>query len=515
VSISPAPAAVRAAPAPGALARAGSRARAIGWLVPVAVSLLILAWQAPFQRALPPARPGDALEASSGLLPDLPCFFYFYYHLGLFPVGAREAPTLGPARADALDFVAHHGDRLRMDFGGVCNTPRFGDYGKLFTLWPDAWLSGDPRHASPLPFNQALFVLALLATWWAFWRERRPLLGAVLVALVGSNPFQLHETYARANVFSLPITVALLALAAHLPWLTGRRALDRGAWALACASGIVLATVREIRTEAVLVGVALVATYLTVRSPWPRRAALAGVFVVAWTLTGAAWTGYWSRGFERSARFVTAAGGRAFTGAHGYNHALWHAVWCGLGDYGADRGFAWDDRVAYRWATTPSAANPRPLPWHYRDGYYLEETWDGVNHVAPTDLPRYNQLMRDRVLGAVRAEPLWYAGVLLKRAGAILGNATPATLTLGLGQVRLPGAGWLLLPVLGLALALRRAFETRLLLFTLPLSAVALLVYSGRGMTAYGIAHLVALAVLVDWAARARRATPEGTRHAH
>jgi hypothetical protein len=90
--------------------------------------------------------------------------------------------------------------------------------------------------------------------------------------------------------------------------------------------------------------------------------------------------------------------------------------------------------------------------------------------------------------------------------GAILGGATPATLSVGVAQLRLPGVGWLLVPILLLLFVRRRGFEARLILFMLPLSAVALMVYSGRGMTHYGIAHLVAFAVALDLVARQRLA---------
>jgi hypothetical protein len=68
-----------------------------------------------------------------------------------------------------------------------------------------------------------------------------------------------------------------------------------------------------------------------------------------------------------------------------------------------------------------------------------------------------------------------------------------------------PGVGWLLLPILLLVSLMRRAFETKLILFTLPLAATALLVYSGGGTTNYGIAHLLALAVGLDLLVRAWR----------
>jgi hypothetical protein len=490
-------------PPPAAVA--GVRRRRISpWVIPVVVSAVIALWQLDFNTDLRAPVDEDTLRASAGLLPDIRYFFYFYYHFGLFPVGAKEAPHLGPSRQNALDFVARHGSKLRMDFSETNNMTRFGDYGKLWMLWPDAVFKRDPTHPSAKPFNEILFITGLLAVWWAFWREKRVLLGSLIVLLVGSDPFQLYETYGHANVFSLPISVAIIVLAAHARFLSGRVGLGRGAWLTALVSGVALATVRELRTEAVLIAAALVPTYLLLRGPWPRRVALVLVFLAAWGVTGRAWTSYWSRGFERSTEFVARAGGEVYKGPHSFNHALWHAVYCGLADYGSDRGFTWEDRDAFRWAVTYDAAtNPHPLPYHYREGYYFEETYDGIHHIAPTDLTAYNQLVRARVLGVIRARPLWYARILVKRVGAILGEATAATLSLGVVQWRLPGVGWLLVPILLLLLFQRRWFEFKLALFTLPLSAVALMVYSGRGMTGYGIAHLIALAVGIDLAIRA------------
>jgi len=107
--------------------------------------------------------------------------------------------------------------------------------------------------------------------------------------------------------------------------------------------------------------------------------------------------------------------------------------------------------------------------------------------------------------GFLPQHPLWYSRVLAQRLLAILRDASPASLTVGGWTFGVPGAGWLLPPGLLLAAWRRRRFELLLLLFTLPLSALAVLVYSGRGMTLYGIAHLLALAVVLDALAGAWR----------
>jgi hypothetical protein len=465
-------------------------------LVPLAIMAAIVLWQLGFVTAPTAPRERWAMRASMGLCRDAPHFFYFYHLLGRFPVGALDTDTLGPTRRDAEAFVAHHGDRLEMDFGGATNTPRFGDYGKLLLFYPDVWLHHDPGHPSTRPFHEILFVAALLAVFASFWREGHGWLGLAIVVLVGSDPFQVLETYGRGNVFSLPITVTLLALGAHLRFLTGRRGIDGVAWAIALASGVALACFREVRTEAAIVGVSVLATYLLVRgAPWHRRVLLALVFLAAAALTSNLWQRYWSGRFEDAKRFVASAGGHVYGGPHDEHHTLWHSIHCGLGDYGGDRGFEWDDREAFHWATTlDPATNPQPLPYHYSGGYYLDETWDGMHHIAPTDLAAYNRLVRGHVLGAIEGHPLWYAGILVQRLLALLREATPASIAIAGGSVALPYVGWLLLPLLVLFAVRRRRLALALVLFTLPLAIPVLVIYSGRGMTHYGIAQLVALA---------------------
>ena len=235
--------------------------------------------------------------------------------------------------------------------------------------------------------------------------------------------------------------------------------------------------------------------------------------MLACALTAHAWSRYWAAEFVRAEQFVARAGGQVFRAPTGTHHAFWHAIYCGLGDYGSDRGYSWDDRVAFRWATTlDPVSNPKPLPYHYVRGYYLEETYDGIHHIAPTDLPEYNRLLRTRVVSDIRQHPGWYAGILFQRALAIMRDATPAALTVGSTTQAVFGAGWLTFPVLAFALWRRKFFHAKLILFFLPLSAVALLVYSGNGMTYYGIAHLVALAVAIDLLVHSRRLAPNEVR---
>lgn len=485
------------------------RGRARQWWVPLVGALLIVAWQSSFTGASHDARREWAMSASMGLSGDAPYFFYFFHHFGVFPVAALDVPRLGPSKQAAEAFVAKHGDRLRMDLDWPTSTPRFGDYGKLFMFVPDVWLRGDPVHPTATPFNHWLFVLALVSVFAAFWAENHLLLGTLVVLLVGSDPFQVLETYGRGNVFSLPISVTLLAMAAHLRFLSGRRWRGAAPWLVVAASGILLASVREIRAEAALVSASVLATCLFAGGSLPRRAGLAIVFVLAMGLTGRAWSAYWNHEFENAERFVARAGGHVFRPPLGTHHAFWHAMYCGLGDFGGDHGYRWDDREAFRWATTRDpVTNPRPIPYHYDDGYFFRETYPSGDPIAPTDVPEYNALVRHRVLSDVRAHPAWYAGILGKRLFANLGEATPASLAFGAFTFGVPGVGWLLPIVLLFALARRRTFHAGVIAFALPLSAVAMVVYSGKSTIHYGVSHLIALAVAADLLVRMRRSAP-------
>jgi hypothetical protein len=498
--------------APDSMTIAPEPPRPAAWrrMLPWLAMAALVAWQSAYLSASFESRERFAMRASMGLSPDITEYFYFYYHFGQFPVGAREAPRLGPTHADAQAFVVRHGRRLRMDFGVPVNTPRFGDYGKLFLFYPDVWWHHDPGRPSARPFNEVVFLLALLATLAAFWREGHALMGVVIVLLVGSDPFQVLETYGRGNIFSLPISVMLLALATNLRLLTGRCRIDRTTWIVAIGSGVLLASIREMRLEAALAALSLLVTYALVRrETGRRRALLVFAFAAALAVTSFAWQRYWEGRFEAAKAFVAHAGGQVFREARPGHHALWHAMWCGLGDFGGDRGFTWDDTEAFRWATTRDpATNPRPLPYHYRNGYYFEETWDGIHRIAPTDLDAYNTLVRRRVLGVIAAHPLWYARVLGQRAWAILGTATPASLAYGARSATIPGTGWLLVPLVALFVWRRRWLYLALTLFSLPLALPPLAVYSGRGMVFYGIAHLVAIACVIEMLARPRVARP-------
>lgn len=83
-------------------------------------------------------------------------------------------------------------------------------------------------------------------------------------------------------------------------------------------------------------------------------------------------------------------------------HAAWLGLWEGLGDFAADRGYSWHDRDAKRFMQRHGL---RPF--------------EHPNEV----LRSHEAFFRDRFLGDVARDPLWYAGVLLRRTMATVTQA--------------------------------------------------------------------------------------------
>lgn len=70
---------------------------------------------------------------------------------------------------------------------------RTGDLGKIFLLYPDAWLNGTPKRATIRAFNRGLGVASLVALFVSFALLHHRLFGVALVAVLGSNPYQVVE----------------------------------------------------------------------------------------------------------------------------------------------------------------------------------------------------------------------------------------------------------------------------------------------------------------------------------
>jgi hypothetical protein len=496
-------------------------------LVCLAGLVLLVAWQLVLFRQAWPER--YEFKAASGMAQQ-DKFLYFLYYTNLFPIAstnnglnyyfyytkaavAQQPNTLEYSASGAESTLRNQGKTLVMEWG---HTVRSGQLLSTYLFLPDAWRLGSPEHAEVRMTHGALFIASLAAVYLASCWVSRPVFGAVFVLLVGSNPFQLYEAYRHENVFSWPITALCFMLALALPLLVKPRISMVYAAGAAVAAGALAATLAQIRPEPItlLGGVAfafLSATSLTLRV---RLGLLALLFVTV-ALGARAWNTYFDRKFEQAAGVVAASGGRVLSGHRDHYHVFWHPIWCGLGDFGQDHGYSWSDSAALAYAQPILRTRyGQELPWWW--GVQGKEEHDRTAgdfadaartyYRIPYNTPHYDEVMRDKVLGDIRQDPMWYAGVLGRRAWRVLTETTRPQVTLSTEvNLPLPFSGLLVAPFALAAGLFRRWTDLKILLFSCAGSLPALLVFSGRGMTHYSVFHLCALALLVSWVVEAGR----------
>ncbi len=477
----------------------------------------ILFWQALLLAQAYPHKMDDnyRVGATTGVMIWHPDFVYFLYYLGLYPVVSEDPQALDYSLEGAKRLWREKGSSLVMERYW---TIRVGEHGKVFLFLPHAWLRGAPVPEPMLiPFNAAYFTGSLLALFAALWWLGWPVLGIILVLLLGSNPLQVFEVYGHNNIIGIPISTAIWLLAL-MSVLLGKKVRPlRWVWPAPLLAGALVGALSLARTEPVaMLAPAFLLCLFAPHRRWVSRLFLSALLVVSfWGVSS--WLNHrLDQKFVQTTRLVEQAGGRPFVGARFNHHLVWHPIWCGLGDFGRDKGYAWGDQTAgeYAWkimrprypgGKPPGWPPPRDMGDELRQ-YTLGTFWDRDGRYMRTiwELPGYDQILREKVLRDIRSDPLWYARILGLRIWRILTQTTPPSLRLGpLSLPVLPPSRWygllLLIPV-ALILWRHRAWTPLvLLLFTLPLALVPLLVYSGRGTTYYSVFHLFALGLGLAW----------------
>jgi hypothetical protein len=506
-----------------ALHRAGGPGRHRHWWVLALGVAAIVVWQISFNRSDTKLDERYRITYMSGMHNEH-TFVYFYWYTGLFPVASTLAyvPCLyrcqstresdAPAdltREAALSVMAQFPHTLVMDIVWTWNA---GDRGKIFLFLLDTWLKGAPYKPSVIPFHRLCFILALGLLFAVLWWLRRPALGAASVVFLGSNPFQLVEVHRNDNVFGWNITTAILILAIHVPLLAGRRLDWRWAIAWPIGTAILLGTIRTFRPEPMSILLAAVVTYLQTRfkgdwpklSLWLRRSLLVAAFFAVFVAVDQAWTAYFVYKHEEARATLASIGGHPFEGPQRMHHHFWHPIWCGLGDFDREKGYVWDDKVALAYARPILEQKYHAfVPDHeFLPGLARQEYWDdaGIYKKMPFDVPHYDDIIREKVLSDIASDPWWYATILAKRIARIIYSTTPVRITWSsdywtLAPRPIPGVLAVVLTALCVLAGVRLLWK--LLLFTLPTCATAVLVFSGGGTPWYGIFHLFAAAILV------------------
>jgi hypothetical protein len=443
------------------------------------VCVLVIAWQSTF--TVVGSKKFDAaydLNPHPDGISQMPKFFYFYYFFSLFPVSYPDLEILEKVtdKKDAIQFLQEHGKELT---NSLSNEIATGDFGRIWLFYPTVLLKGDTSNVSANYFNQWLFIFALVGILLAAWWADRFALGIFLVAFLGSHPFQIFQVYAFGRqVFSLPISIALLLLGLHLPLILDKETSKVYHWALPVITGVILGTAILVRAEIAPIILSVPFIYLLAANiRWRNKIALCLLLVISFWLVKSAWTTYFVNKFDQAIEFVKEEGGNPWSGPKRVTHDLWTVLWGGLGDYDTKYGYAFADLAILNYIE------------HALPKYHLteEEAKIATNIQHLTFHPKSEQAIRDKVLADIFRDPLWYLDILAKRIQRIMVEVAPVRLAIGVHWIKLPLPGMLLIPaLLGLAL-IRHWPYLKLLLFPLPLASVAFFAFSGWKNTYYSI----------------------------
>ena len=474
------------------------------WMLALALVVLI-AWQFSFS-APGVTDPTFRVWASTGLHANGK-FVFFLRHLNLYPLATRD-PIKADTQEEARRILQTRPQSLVMDEN---YTFRSGDRGRTLLFLVDSFLRAQTQRLSVRPATVLAWLLALSALLVTFSRAGAPVLGTCLVIALGSNIAATHEIYGAetryggANIFGWAFIglAALLALHGDLLLGTGRR-LRRWVWLVPVVSGVIVASIRTVRSEPTPLLASCVLVYSMQRwLPWSKRLLLGLLLAASFFLGTSCWDRFFRFEFDRVVATLERVGGTPYPGPYMRYHELWHPIWCGLGDFDRTHGYVWDDRAAYAYAIPIMRDEyhvdiPRP---DVSASFIKGDSWDGKGLYPKlfSELPHYTEVIRDKVLADIRTDPEWYLTILAQRLHRVLFENAPAQVAWGSHRWRLPAAagGWLLLGALVAFACLRDWTATALISFTLPLWAAPLFVYSDRGMASYAsVSHSVAAAVI-------------------
>ena len=462
----------------------------------------ILFWQVGMGRSADAIDGGATQRAASGMHEE-DRFLYFLYYLNLFPV-ATEVDDLEYSREGALKLVEERGESLLTEVG---HTMRGGDLLRTYLFLPAAWIFG-PEDPNLRLFHGSVFILALFLLFLSLCWVRQPVLAIMMPLLLGSHSLQVHEVWVRENVFSWPISVAVLLLALHVPIIFRRLRSNWYLWGVVLVSAVLIGVVKELRTEAAIAGIGVIGVYLfCVYGGITKRLAMVGCLIVVALGVNRSVQGYLNYKWSEAKTFVREAGGHPYPGPRTFNHAIWHPIWCGLGDYGGDRGYEWKDQVAHAYAEPILRDKYNvdvPELVESGDQVYRDSFWDpGKKYYKVTsELPYYNEVVRDKVLSDISEDPLWYGRILIRRFLNTMLSTAPIRIQWPGGYVDLPFPGrWgiVLVPLFVFLLWSRQMKMAQLLLFSLPLSVTAIVIYSGNGMTYFSIFPQIMVSIFAAW----------------
>ncbi len=414
-------------------------------------------------------------------------FIYFYYYTGYFPLATQHKALTYSTQA-AENEIKQHGHELIMEYK---HWSRLGEHARIFAFLPDAWIKGSPEKASLTLFNALMFTLGLLVLYRGIWKIKLPLAGLFACLLVLATPYYHYEVFTNQNIFGLMHSTFFMVIGLMLPFLFQNKPTYIQLILSSLLAVCLIAFCSEIRNEIsiVIVSLLLLVAFIPSLNFIKKITCLCIIILSFWGIKKSVQT-WFDYKFKQTSELVKAQGGHVYTGGRIAGHQIWHNVFCGLGDFDSKYNHAWDDRTGYKFAL-PILKNKYKITVPYSGAYQTDLFYDSAKlyYIKFDEILPYESIMKDEVLRSIQHDPLWYIQILLKRCWIILKTTLP-----------FPNAGWLIFPLIAFLWYKKEWTSLQIILVCLPLSAVSLLIYSGRGATynsVYPFALLVILFVML------------------
>lgn len=399
--------------------------------------------------------------------------FPLYFCNNAFPIPLAPTPDQTMSSCEQLT------TELEKRGSSMYVYPNLYNRATIWLYYLDKWLYPDKslNLHSMLPAFSLFYLIALSMLAFAFFFARLPLLGLLFVALCASNPFQLYEIYSHSNVFSLVLSMGLLALALMIMLLQLIKQNGRmGAIILiSIVLGILFGLQYDLRTEAIGIFLGIIAVIaLYPMLSWRHKIIILLFFLGSTLITNSLIKVHFDRKFDQANVLMKKYQGRQGVNETTSYNSPWWAIWSGLGDYDEKYGFLVDDRTSY--------------------SYYY-------GMVNPTE--RLETLLKRDVINTIAHDPLWFINIIGKRFNALLLENTPYRMSFGTHVFDIPASShWItLLFVLPfLLLVLNRQYMLLAIgALILSIGVVAIAQLGRYGLEFYSVIHLFIFAFVVCW----------------
>ncbi len=424
-------------------------------------------------------------------------FVYFYYYLDLFPLTTTEPDSL-------LDYSVEGAKKLIREKPLTLRTEwmhwaRFGESARVWLYMPYAIFTNSAKNPDIIFTNYLLFTLSLMLLYIMFWMIKKPFLGILLVLILGNAPFMIYEIYCNNNVFGLMVVYAVILFIIHVGYIFGY--FKSYYILMPLLSGVIFGVMNHIRVESLSMIISCVLLYvLYFDIKIYQRIFLTTVLFGIYFTTSFLIKEYFEKKIKETEQVVLLNGGIPFTGGKTIVHPYWHPLLCGLGDYDKKYNFKLHDTAVYN-IILPILRKQtgKALKYPGKTIYEMGEYYDSLGwyYKKAETLPGYDSVAKQIFIEHITSDPLWYLGILTKRAYDFLMNVSPLAIVIWSKVLEIPFSGIFVLLVIGILLYLREYKWLVFILFTLPLGVSVILVYSAYNNSYQSAYHYFAAALLL------------------